>query len=194
MSGFRPSSAGRSPPQRASSLGTPGRRPLALPLDRLGAPLPSLPQVAPGRVDQLRCSTISVALIVAVGVNTDGRRPRRSPDRRRFARRIDGLLAIDGLGCRHGSLGSRGLLDRVPSLACRSRPALGGLLAAPAARTGSSACWRLMVSSLSSPMITRVYERPPGASSAPASSGAACIGPATFWATPHPSSALRWRP
>src|SRR4051794_33537004 len=36
--------------------------------------------------------------------------------------------------------------------------------------------------------------RPPGASSAPASSAAACTGPATSWATRHPSNGPRSPP
>ncbi len=43
---------------------------------------------------------VSVATIVAVAVNTDGRRPPRSPDRVSSRDRIEGLLAFDGAGRR----------------------------------------------------------------------------------------------
>ena len=48
---------------------------------------------------------VSAAVIVAVGVNSDGRRPRGPSGPRRFANRIDGLLTIDGAGHGHRRLG-----------------------------------------------------------------------------------------
>src|SRR4051794_29186377 len=59
------------------------------------------------------------------------------------------------------------------------------------ARLPIAAC---AVSSSSSPTTTRACGRPPGASSAPACSGAACTGPATSWATRHPSNGPRSPP
>ena len=59
------------------------------------------------------------------------------------------------------------------------------------ARSPIAAC---AASSSSSPTTTRACGRPPGASSAPACSGAACTGPATSWATRHPSNEPRSPP
>ena len=42
---------------------------------------------------------VSVAVIIAVGVNTDGRRPPRSPDRVSSRDRIEGLLAFASRAC-----------------------------------------------------------------------------------------------
>ena len=58
------------------------------------------------------------------------------------------------------------------------------------ARSPIAAC---AASGSSSPTTTRACGRPPGASSMPASSGAACTGPATCWPMSAPSSAPRRR-
>jgi hypothetical protein len=42
-------------------------------------------------------SIVSVAVIIAVGVNTDGRRPPRSPGHVSSRGRIEGLLVFDGI-------------------------------------------------------------------------------------------------
>ena len=96
---------------------------------------------------------VSVAVIVAVGVNTDGRRE---------------VLGVATAPRKPRSSGPSSFA-RLPIAACA-------------------------VSSSSSPTTTRACGRPPGASSAPACSGAACTGPATSWATRHPSNGPRSPP
>jgi transposase-like protein len=58
---------------------------------------------------------VSVAVIIAVGVNSDGRRPPRSPDRVSCRDRIEGLLAFDSARHDDRRFGGRDLLDRVPA-------------------------------------------------------------------------------
>jgi transposase-like protein len=58
---------------------------------------------------------VSVAVIVAVAVNSDGRRPPRPPGRVSFGDRIDDLLAIDGAGHGHRPLRGGDFLDGLPA-------------------------------------------------------------------------------
>lgn len=97
---------------------------------------------------------VSVAVIVAVAVNTDGRRE---------------------------------VLGVWPQ--ARPRPRSSG--PGSSARSPIAAC---AGSGSSSPTTTGACAPPPGASSTPGSSAAACTGPATSWPTSGPSSAPRSPP